>query len=1070
MIVFRAVVPAALLFGVSTLASAQTSASAQTLGQPTPTAAALASLDYRYIGAVGNRVSAVIGVPGEAGTYYAGAASGGIFKTEDGGVHWNPVFDDMPALSIGALATAPSNPEIVWAGTGETFIRSNVSIGNGIYSSSDGGESWAHRGLEASARIGRIVVHPTNPDIVYAAALGNLYGPHPERGLYRTTDGGDSWKRVLFSDENSGAIDVVMHPEDPNILFAATWQMLIRTWGRWSGGPGSAIWMSRDGGDSWERLEGHGLPEGDIGKIGLAMSPADPNRVYALIETDANQDLTNIRPEQGVLWRSDDLGKSWEMVNGDHTLMQRPLYYTRATAAPDDADEIHFAAVLHTRSTDGGRTTERLNSGGDHHDIWIDPLLPDRIIVGHDQGVSISLNRGKSWLRPSLPIAQVYHATTDRRIPYNVYGNRQDGSSLMGPSNSLRGRSITVGDWQTVGGCEAGFAVPDPEEPDVVWSGCYDGILDRYDGRTGHSRRVSVWPKNPEGWPAGELKYRFQWTLPIAISPHDHNRVYVGSQHVHQTEDGGSSWSVISPDLTTNDKSLQQKTGGLTPDDSSPTYASVLFAIAESPLEEGVIWTGSNDGLVHVTQNGGGSWTNVTQNIPGLPPLGTVSNIEPSRHQAGTAYLTVDLHQLGDTRPYVYKTTDYGDSWQSISAALSHTVFSYAHVVREDPVRPGLLYLGTENSIFASWDDGASWTSIQGDLPHAPVHWLEIQPDFNDLVVATYGRGFWILDDVTPLQALSEGVLTSDAHLFGPREAYRLLPRARRQSPTYNGADGENPSRGASLTLLLGADQEKAATVTVTDSTGSVLRTFRWSSLGAGLNRTFWNLEENASRSPRLLTLPLGNPFVEMPSSGSRRLSEGGQVRPDSPPGTYTVTVSLEGGDTLSTTLTVLKDPTSEGTQESIEAQATLQRRIRNAVNATVTLIDRVEALRAELLSLESEARGAAPGDDPTLTRAQSLQEQLTDLEMKLFDLRLSGGSAFQDTLRWPRRLYAQLVSLAGYIGGTDFAPTAQAYEVFHVLTAELSTLQAALTEIEATDLAELNRSLEAEGRSVIGS
>ena len=434
-----------------------------------------------------------------------------------------------------------------------------------------------------------------------------------------------------------------------------------------SGGPGSGLYKSTDGGDTWTKLEGHGLPTPPLGKIGLAMSPRDSSRVYALIETNSNHDFAKLDQHQGVLWRSDDGGDTWAMVNADHTLAQRPNYYTRMAVEPDNANEVDFMATQHSVSLDGGATIKRGSAGGDNHDIWIDPTLPDRIIVGNDGGVNISLNRGKTWFRPNLPIAQMYHAYTDNEIPYHVMGNRQDGSSERGPSNSLTGGEIPIGEWHAVGGCESGFAVPDPKDPDVVWSGCYEGILDRYDDRTGHSRNVSVWPDDPEGWPAGELKYRFQWTFPIAISPFDHDTVYVGSQHVHKTTDGGQSWTVISPDLTTNDKTMQQTMGGLTPDDASPTYGSVLFAIAESPLEPGVIWAGSNDGLVHVTRDGGAHWTNVTANLPNLPPSGTISNIEPSRYAKGTAYLTVDRHQLDDPTPYVYKTTDYGRTWTSIA-------------------------------------------------------------------------------------------------------------------------------------------------------------------------------------------------------------------------------------------------------------------------------------------------------------------------------------------------------------------------------------------------------------------
>ncbi len=490
----------------------------------------LSGLTYRHIGPAGNRVSAVTGVAGDPNVFYVGAASGGIFKTEDGGVHWTPIFDEQPAASIGSLAVAPSDPNVVWAGTGETFIRSNVSIGNGVYRSTDGGDSWTHKGLENTGRIGRVIIDPTDPDIVYVAALGHLYGPQPERGVYRTTDGGDTWEQVLFAGENSGAVDLVMDPNNPRILFAATWEMSIRTWGRWSGGPGSGIYQSRDGGDTWERLEGNGLPGGTMGKIGLAMSPDDSDRIYALIETNSNRDYEELTEHEGVLWRSDDGGRSWRMVNGDHTLAQRPLYYTRAVVAPDDADEVHFLSTVHTKSRDGGQSFSREGADGDNHDMWIDPLLPERMIVGHDGGVSISTNGGKSWRRPNLPIAQIYHAFTDTQIPYNVYGNRQDGTSQMGPSNNLSGGNIPIGAWHSVGGCESGFSVPDPVDPAIVWSGCYDGILDRYDHRTGLARRVSVWPDNPEGWPAAELRYRFQWTFPVAISPHDHNRVYVGSQ------------------------------------------------------------------------------------------------------------------------------------------------------------------------------------------------------------------------------------------------------------------------------------------------------------------------------------------------------------------------------------------------------------------------------------------------------------------------------------------------------------------------------------------------------------
>ena len=1031
-------------------------------GAPSPAASQatpsnlFSALPYRHIGPVGNRVSAVTGVPGDPNTYYFGAASGGVFRSTDAGHHWTPIFDDQDVASIGAIAIAPSADSVIWVGTGEAFIRSNVSIGNGVYRSTDRGDSWEHKGLQATGRIGRVVVHPTDPDRVYVAALGDLYGPQEQRGIFRTTDGGDSWERALFVDEHSGGVDIVMDPNDPQVLFAATWQMFIQTWGRWSGGPGSGIYMSRDAGDTWERLEGRGLPSGTMGKIGLAMSSLSSNRIYALIETNSNRDFAPLEEHEGVLWRSDDGGANWSMVNADHTLAQRPLYYSRLVAAPDNPDEVHFLSTRFSRSLNGGEDVTFGNPGGDSHDMWIDPLLPDRMIVGHDGGLSISTDRGVSWWRPRLPIAQMYHVNTDTRIPYRVYGNRQDGATQMGPSNSLRGGRISIGEWQSVGGCETGFSVPDPKDPNIVWAGCYDGILSRYDHETQLARRVNVWPANAEGWPAGELRYRFQWTFPIHISPHDHERVYVGSQHVHMTMNGGQSWEVISPDLTTNDKTKQQKTGGLTPDDAGPTYASVLFAIAESPVQAGVIWTGSNDGLVHVSLDDGQTWVNVTANLPDLPAWGTVSNIEPSSHQAGTAYLTVDLHQQGDTEPYVYKTTDFGDSWTSLSQTIPRSVFSYAHVIREDPVRPGLLYLGTENALYTSFDDGTNWTRLRNNLPPAPVYDLTIQKHFNDLVVATYGRGFWIMDDITPLQQLTDEILASEAHLFAPRSAYRFLTRQGSQSQPEDPGAGRNPTYGASLSFYLASVPEEGVALEVHNEAGELVRRLNTGRLRPGLNRVHWDLREASSNTPTLRTRPSEHSHVEFPVSG-RPLGEGGRVTPLAPPGPYTITLRAVGLE-LVQPLELLQDPNSGSSEAEIREQVTMVREIRESVDSVVVLIEEIEGVRVQTELLQENAATVEIRE-----AVRRLDEELIDLETRLFDVRLTGGTARQDTLRWARRLYARLTSLAGYITGTDDRPTDQSREVLEMLRSELGDYQRQMIAIRE-DIATLNRLLDDRG------
>ena len=1017
------------------------------------------ALRWRHIGPVGNRVSAVHGVPGDPNTYYFGAASGGVFRSDDGGVHWTPVFDDQPVLSVGAIAVSRADPNVVWVGTGEAHIRSNVSLGNGVYRSTDRGDTWTHTGLEPSGRISRIATHPDDPDTAWVAALGHLYGPQQERGVFRTTDGGRSWERVLFVDENTGASEIVISPDNPRLLFAGMWQMRMWTWGRESGGPGSGIFRTDDGGDTWQRLERNGLPERPWGKVALSMTAADPRRLYALIETSSNEAFSPLDEQDGVLWRSDDRGDTWRLASRDHTLMQRPHYYTRVVAAPDDPDEAHFLATRHTTTTDGGMTTFRNDAGGDHHDMWIAPDQPDRMIVGHDGGVSISTNRGETWQRPRLPIAQMYHVHTDDEIPYRVMGNRQDGPSSRGPSNSLTGGGIPIGAWRPVGGCESGFAIPDPSDSGVVWSGCYEGILERYEDATGQARNVSVWPDNPEGWAAGELRDRFQWTFPIHISPHDSGRVYAGSQRVHVTTNAGQSWEAISPDLTTDDPDLQQKTGGLTFDDVSPTYAAVLFSLAESPHTEGVLWAGSNDGRLHVSRNSGESWEDVSGNLPGLPPLGTFSNIEPSRHAAGTAYVTVDLHQLGDTHTYAYGTGDFGASWRRMGEDLPQHTHSYAHTIREDPERPGLLFLGTENAVHVSFDDGRTFEPLQSNLPHAPVHWLTIQERFSDLVAATYGRGFWILDDITPLRDWTGAVEQGGAHLFPPREAWRFRMRPTPMSQPEDPGAGENPPYGATIHYRLAEARSGKVAVEILDAAGQVVRTLDGDG-AEGLHRVVWDLRNEPTRQPRLRTPPLDSPHQVLPARGFRLLTESRPVATLLAPGRYTVRLRL-GNETREQPLIVRADPASPNGGADLPAQIETLLRLQEMVGETGAMIEEIEWLRRQ--TADRRELGAARVAAVEVT-AGEYESALMELEARFFELRLTGGNAGQDTLRWPRRLHAKLSSLHGYIAGSDHRPTDQHLEVLALYERELAETRGVLEQLAGEELAAFNEHLSGAG------
>jgi photosystem II stability/assembly factor-like uncharacterized protein len=1036
--------------------------------KPSSNAELYGQLRWRFIGPTGNRVTSVVGVPGDPRVYYAGAASGGIFKTIDGGIHWQPVFDSQPVMSIGSIAVAPSDSNVVWAGTGEPFIRSHISVGQGIYKSTDAGRTWILTGLEKTGRIASIAIDPSNPDIVLACALGHGYGPQQERGVYRTSDGGKSWQRTLFVDENTGCSDMAMDPGNPRVAFAGMWQIEIHTWGRESGGPGSGLFVSRDGGITWKRLQGQGLPTLPVGKVAVAIARSNPNRVYTLIETGDGVPWHGRETDRGQIWRSEDGGESWRMINTDRNAMGRAHYYSRMAVAPDNEDETYYLTAAFSKSVDGGTTlvaqTGAASPGGDNHDMWFDPSNSDRMAVANDGGVSISATHGRSWHRIQLPIAQMYHVTTDNEIPYNVYGNEQDDPSYRGPSNSRTGTTIPRSAWHAVGGGESGWATPDPTDSNIVWSsasgsGSVGGIVVRYDERRRQGRNVEVWPDQANGVPA-DLKYRFNWTMPLTISPHDHDKVYVGSQHVHQTTDGGQSWQVISPDLTLNDKSRQQSSGGLTPDNIGVEYAGVVFAIAESRLERGLIWVGTNDGLVHLTRDAGKTWTNITANIPNLPPWGTVSNIEPSRYAAGAAYIAVDFHQVNNRDPFVYKTADYGRSWKAISSGIPRSMLSYVHCIREDPVRRGLLYLGTENGVYVSFDDGENWQSLQNNLPHAPVYWLTVQEQLNDLVIATYGRGFWILDDLTPLQHMTPQVQASDAHLFAPRPAWRFRDITDPVSMNDDPSAGQNPPSGASIDYYLQAAPAGNVTIAIVDRQGRIIRTLAGTK-AAGVNRIVWDLRGEPSTEVRLRTSPLHAPEITVGPQGWR--SGGGQVTILQPPGMYTVKLSA-GGRELTQPLTVKKDPHSEGTEAEIEEQMRTLEQLRTDVEATAAMVNELELLRSQLQNLPrllDQTRDADVRKD-----AAALEQKLIAIEGNLIELRATGRG--QDTVRWGAKLLGKINYLANELASADNRPTNQQLEVQKLHHERIATYRGQLDALVGTDLAAFNETMKRRNLPVI--
>ena len=1012
------------------------------------------ALQYRLVGPFrGGRVVAVSGVVGEPNTYYFGGVAGGVWKTTDGGLNWTPLTDKTKDMSpsIGALAVSESDPNMIYAGTGEACIRGNIVGGNGVYKSEDAGKTWRSIGLADTHTIGRIIVDPRNPDRVFVAALGHPFAENEERGIFRSLDGGKTWQKVLYKDANTGGIDVAFAPSSPNVLFAALWQVRRTPWSLDSGGPGSGLYRSTDGGSTWKELKGHGLPDGPFGRIGVTVSGANPERVWAIIEA-----------KKGGIYRSDDGGDTWELMNADHRFRQRAWYYSHIFADPKAENTVYVLNTGAYRSTDGGKTFDRVPAPhGDNHGLWIDPTNPERLINGNDGGATISVDGGKTWSTEyNQPTAQFYHVATDNRFPYYMYGAQQDNTTVGIASASPNGE-IDRTDWYDVGGGESGYIAPDPTDPQIVYAGSYGGEITRYDHHTGQEQAVNPWPVNPIGWAAADVKHRFQWTEPIVFSPHDPNTLYFAGEVLFKTTDGGMNWTIISPDLTRNDKSKQQSSGGpLTKDNTGVEVYDTIFSVVESPVQKGLIWAGSDDGLVHLTRDGGQHWENVTPKA--MPEWGTVSLIEASPRQAGTAYMAVERHKMDDFAPYIFKTTNFGKSWTELVNGIPGD--DYVHAVRVDPRRPGLLFAGTEKGMYVSFDDGAQWQPLQLNLPPAPVNDLVVKN--NDLVVATHGRSFWVLDDITPLEQYSDAIAQQEAHLFTPAPASHTIFR----QPFFRVSNvGKNPPGGAVIDYWLkteiktekkkpeeedgtAANPAPKITLEILDASGKVIRKFpprqeeeqnpeeeefgprakpAKLTSNAGLNRFVWDLRyEGATKVPHA---PLW----------------GGSTRgPEALPGNYQVRLTVLG-KSYTAPLEIKPDPRLKVTQADLQKQFDLLLKIRDKVSETDETINQIRDVRSQMKDIDKRLKDD-PREKAIADAGKALDRKMTLVEEALIQTKAKSD---EDVLNFPIRLNNQLVALGGVVGSASSAPTQQSYEIYDMLSRQIDEQLAKWRAILATDV-----------------
>jgi photosystem II stability/assembly factor-like uncharacterized protein len=1098
------------------------------------------ALKWREIGPFrGGRSVAVAGSVRRPLEYWMGTVGGGVFKTTDGGQTWLPMTDKYFGGTIGSVAVSETNPDIVYVGGGEfpmrgnvshgdgvwkttdggkTWtslglaatqqisrvrvhptdpnivyvgggefpMRGNVSHGDGVWKTTDGGKTWTSLGLAATQQISRVRVHPTDPNIVYVAAQGHVWGPNPERGIFKSTDGGKNWKKILFRNDSTGAADLVMDPSNPNVLYAAFWQAGRTPWMLVSGGAGGGMFKSTDAGETWTELTRNpGLPHGLWGNIGISVSPVKTSRVWAIIENDS-----------GGVFRSDDGGATWTRTNAERKLRQRAWYYSKIHADSKDTNVVYVNNVSFQKSTDGGKTFRALRPPhGDSHDFWIAANDNQRMIEANDGGANVSVNGGRVWTDQDFATAQFYHLVTTNHFPYRVCGAQQDNSTLCGPSRNQGG--IDRAEWYDAGGGESGYIAVRQDDPDIMYAGSYGGLLTRKDARTGFERNVNPWPDNPMGHSAEDLKFRFQWTFPIMLSPHDPNTLYAGANVVFKSNNEGESWTAISPDLTRHDpRTLGASGGPITKDQTSVEYYGTIFSIAESPVARGTIWAGSDDGLIHVTRDAGKTWSNVTP--PDLPEWMRISSIEPGHFAAGTAYVAGNRFQLEDMTPYLYKTTDYGKTWKRIITGIGRN--DYARVLREDPVRPGLLYAGTERGVYVSFDDGTNWQRLQLNLPLVPVHDLAVKE--GDLVAATHGRSFWIMDDLSALRQITPAIATSPSHLFQPRDAYRVQwggGSSQSAKPT-----GANPASGAVVYYWL-QQPNRTVTMEFLDAKGAVIRRFtsrqdsataadslhresvrvargdslRRAGLSADSIRKLemvgegrgeaGGFDEDAPRratpAPRVPNKAGLNMFswnMRYPDATSfdgMIFWAGGTNGPQAPPGTYSVRMLVDGQASETRTFRVLKDPRAPATLADLQEQFALLVKIRDRTSAANDAVRTIRNVKVQA----TDRKAKAPATDAAriAALADSLSTQLSAVEQEIYQVKNQSG---QDPLNYPIRLNNKIAALSGVVSSADAKPTAQSYVVFTELSKQLDTQLTRMHSAMNALLPRLNAALRAAG------